>query len=58
MLGQAFYEATFPANEGEPGELLLSEAIRRAQQQYRSQGADQYLLDTYNLLGDPASVMK
>ena len=58
-LGRGFYEATFPKDVTEPGELLVGEAVMRAQQRYRElQSEDGYLVDTYNLLGDPATVMK
>ena len=58
VLGEAFYRATFPGDADTPGELLLGEAILSAQRAYAAQGEDLYLLDIYNLLGDPATVMR
>ena len=58
VLGKAFYRATFPEDPQIPGELLLGEAILSAQRAYAAEGQDLYLLDIYNLLGDPATVMK
>ena len=52
-LGVHFYRATYGA-----GEMVIGEAILRAQRAYASEGNDIYLLDVYNLLGDPAMVMK
>ncbi len=52
-LGQGFYKATF-----EEGELVIGEAILRAQMRYAKEGNDKYLLDIYNLIGDPATIMK
>ena len=53
VLGQAFYRATFA-----DGELVLGEAILKAQRQYAAEGEDREMLDLYNLIGDPALVMK
>ena len=53
VLGQAFYRATF-----EGGERILGEAILSAQRHYAAQGQDREMLDLYNLIGDPALVMK
>ena len=52
-LGQAFYRATF-----EDRELVLGEAILKAQRHYAQQGEDREILDLYNLIGDPGLVMK
>ncbi len=52
-LSEGFYRATF-----DNGELVLGEAILQAQAHYARAGRDRYLLDIYNLLGDPATIMK
>ena len=52
-LGSGFYKATY-----QDGELLIGEAILKAQRQFLDLGTDAYLLDIYNLLGDPATIMK
>ncbi len=52
-LGEGFYSATFG-----DGELIIGEAVLKAQAAYATSGADRYLLDIYNLIGDPATVMK
>ena len=57
-LGECFYGATFPEDPNAPGELLIGEVILKAQQCYAADGVDIYLLDTYNLLGDPLTVIK
>ena len=53
VLGEHFYRSTF-----EGGELVIGEVILEAQRAYAESGQDPYLLDLYNLLGDPALVMK
>ena len=53
VLGQAFYRATFA-----DGELVLGEAILAAQRHYAAEGEDREMLDLYNLIGDPALVIK
>ena len=53
LLGEGFYASTF-----EKGELVIGEAIREAQAHYAKDGVDKYLLDVYNLIGDPATIMK
>jgi len=53
LLDEGFYLATF-----EDGELVLGEAIIKAQQHYAKDGKNRYMLDIYNLLGDPATIMK
>ena len=53
VLGQAFYRATFEGRE-----RILGEAILSAQRHYAAQGQDREMLDLYNLIGDPALVMK
>ena len=52
-LGEGFYAATF-----QDGELIVGEAILKAQASYARTGMDRYLLDIYNFIGDPATVMK
>jgi hypothetical protein len=52
-LDSAFYEAIF-----EDGERRLGDAIINGQRRYASRGGPRYLLDIYNLLGDPALVLK
>ena len=54
LLSEGFYNATFT-----DGELILGEAILSAQRHYaQAAGSERYLLNVYNLLGDPATVMK
>ena len=52
-LSDAFYDATFGT-----GELVLGLTILEAQARYAQDGIDKYLLDIYNLVGDPATIMK
>lgn len=52
-LGEGFYAATF-----QDGELIIGEAILKAQAAYARTGSDRYLLDIYDSIGDPATVMK
>ncbi|MDX1431229.1 MAG: C25 family cysteine peptidase [Gammaproteobacteria bacterium] len=52
-LGRGFYESTFT-----DGELVLGEIILAAQTRYAREGVDKYLLDVYNLIGDPATIVK
>jgi hypothetical protein len=53
LLGEGFYTCTF-----EKGERVIGEAILEAQAHYAKDGVDKYLLDVYNLIGDPATIMK
>ena len=53
ILAEGFYASTF-----EQGELVIGEAILAAQAHYARDGVDKYLLDVYNLIGDPATIMK
>ncbi len=53
LLGEGFYASTFGQ-----GELVIGEAILQAQAHYARDGVDKYLLDVYNLIGDPATIMK
>jgi len=53
LLSEGFYTGTF-----EQGELVIGEVILRAQAHYARDGIDKYLLDVYNLVGDPATIMK
>ena len=53
LLAEGFYGATFGA-----GELVLGETILKAQKHLLKNSKDPYLLDIYNLIGDPATVMK
>ena len=53
LLDEGFYLATF-----DDGELVIGEAILKAQQHYAEDGKNRYILDIYNLLGDPATIMK
>ena len=53
VLGIAFYEAIFA--DGESG---LGDAILNAQRRYARYGGPRYILDIYNLLGDPALSLK
>jgi len=52
-LSEGFYASTF-----DNGERLIGEAILQAQAHYARAGRDRYLLDIYNLLGDPVTIMK
>ncbi len=53
LLGEAFYRSTF-----ERGERVIGDAILEAQRDYAEAGGLPYLLDIYNLIGDPATEMK
>ena len=52
-LGEAFYQGLFEGT----GELVLGAAVRSAQRRYAAEGVDLFLLDAYNLIGDPATVL-
>ncbi len=54
ILAEGFYGATFDG----AGELVIGESILRAQRGYAADDVDRYLLDIYNLIGDPATLMK
>ncbi len=54
ILAEGFYGATFD----DAGELVIGESILGAQRGYAADGVDRYLLDIYNLIGDPATLMK
>jgi hypothetical protein len=49
ILDQTFFEALFAAEQPVLGVTLL-----QAQQAYKNRGNEQFMLDIYNLLGDPA----
>ena len=53
LLGDGFYEAIFG-----DGERIIGDAIRAAQARFARDGGAVYLLDIYNLIGDPATVMR
>ncbi|MDX1432212.1 MAG: C25 family cysteine peptidase [Gammaproteobacteria bacterium] len=53
VLGQGFYRGTFAG-----GERIIGESILGSQIRYLESHADEYLLDIYNLIGDPATVMR
>jgi hypothetical protein len=53
VLAEDFYRSTF-----HDGELVIGEAILRAQRRFADSGGNEFLLDIYNLIGDPATVMK
>jgi len=53
VLADGFYRSTF-----EDGERVIGDAIREAQRRYVESEGDPYLLDIYNLIGDPATIMK
>ena len=53
VLGEHFYRTTF-----DDGELVIGEVILKTQRAFAETGTDRYLLDLYNLLGDPALIMK
>jgi hypothetical protein len=53
ILDEAFFSATF-----QQGERILGQAVLSALREYASHGKEIYLLDIYNLLGDPALEMK
>lgn len=52
-LGESFYRALF-----EDGAAVIGDAILNAQRRYAETDAEPYLLDIYNLVGDPATVLK
>ena len=52
-LGEGFYGARFG-----DGERVIGEAILRTQDRYLDQDGELHLIDIYNLIGDPATVMK
>ena len=49
-LARGFYAAIF-----ENGATILGDALRETQSAYARAGEDRYILDIYNLLGDPAT---
>ena len=53
LLGDGFYRSAF-----ESGERVIGDTILEAQRRYAADGGDEYLLDIYNLIGDPATIMK
>jgi hypothetical protein len=53
LLDKAFYGALFTS-----GETVLGEAILRAMREYTAAGGSPWTLDIYNLLGDPAVVVR
>ena len=57
-LTRAFYQSTFPSDPHAPGELVLGEAILSAQASFAALGRDLHVLDLFNLIGDPATIMK
>ena len=52
-LCKGFYSAVFIG-----GETVLGDAVRRSKENYGSQGDDLYHLHLYNLIGDPALILK
>jgi hypothetical protein len=53
LLGEGFYASTVEGNE-----RVIGDAIREAQRHYVENEGDEYLLDIYNLIGDPATIIK
>ena len=53
ILGDGFYGSALDDGEG-----VIGDAIGNAQRRYIEIGGDAYLLDIYNLIGDPAMIMK
>jgi hypothetical protein len=49
MLDEEFFRALFVNNEA-----VLGDALLKAHQEYNARGGSSYLIDIYNLLGDPA----
>jgi hypothetical protein len=49
ILGRMFFQHTF----GE-GNRVLGDIIMKALKDYGSEGTEPYMMDIYNLLGDPA----
>ena len=45
----------FYSSLSDPSVGRIGDAVLRAKQHYAEQGAQEYLLDIYNLLGDPAA---
>jgi hypothetical protein len=52
-LDKEFFRAIF-----EDGEMILGEVILKALANYALTGKDAFMLDIYNLLGDPALQMR
>ncbi len=52
-LCKGFYSAVFIG-----GETVLGDAVRRSKEGYAGQGMDLFHLHLYNLIGDPALIMK
>ncbi|VAX07157.1 hypothetical protein MNBD_GAMMA26-1433 [hydrothermal vent metagenome] len=55
IMGRGFYSAIFQ-DQGE--NLVLGDALLKAKINYAKDGIDPYLLNTFNLIGDPATIMK
>ena len=53
LLGDGFYRSAF-----ESGNRVIGDTILEAQRRYAEDQGDEYLLDIYNLIGDPATIMK
>jgi hypothetical protein len=53
VLGESFYVEAFDSSSRRLGDTVL-----RAQRRYASRMGDRYLLDIYNLVGDPATIVK
>ncbi len=52
LLGDGFYRSVF-----ESGNRVIGDTILEAQRRYAEDEGDEYLLDIYNLIGDPATIM-
>jgi len=49
--------AGFYSSLNDPSVVSIGDAVLRAKQHYAEQGTQEYLLDIYNLLGDPAALV-
>ena len=53
ILNKAFFQAVFQS-----GEVVLGEAVLKALEVYGEEGQFPFMLDIYNILGDPAVRMR
>jgi hypothetical protein len=53
ILDREFFSSVFARNK-----KVLGDAIKNALQEYNAQGGNKYIMDIYNLLGDPALRLK
>ena len=53
ILDEEFFFSAF-----QDGEKVLGEVVLRALEAYSDRGKERFILDVYNLLGDPALVIR